>query len=197
MSSQSYDNYAEFDTLPLKYRPRQLYDQGQGIEQINPYNTTIVDIGKESLFLSKENPGDFDSIRQLTLNNLAIDSPLSKLYYSDKNVQRIQRMIKEAVYARSYGKYKLVVDQDIKDVLVVMTGIYKENAIFVPGQIVRQVKYLNKKVIEEIVPSILVNVGFQQKYLHDISNPIGVIPLPINSNNTGRKTLPSITTLWR
>jgi len=189
--------YAEFDTLPLKFKPRQLYDQGQGIEHITPTNTTIWNINRGDLFLSKENPKNFDIIRQTALNGLSVDSPLSKLYYSDDNVKRLQKMIKNEVYKRSNGKYKLVVDQDVKDLLIVMSGIYKENAVYIPNQTVRQIKYLNKKVIEEILPGILINIGFQQKYLHDISNPIDVIPLPVNSNNTGRKTLPSITTLWR
>jgi len=188
---------AAFDTVPLKYKPRQVYDNGDGIEHINPNNVTIFGMGRSSLFLSKENPNNFDKIQQTALNNLEVDSPMSKMYYSDKNVQRIQAMIKQAVYEKSGGKYKLVVDQDVKDVLIAMSGVYKENAVYIPGQIVRQIKYLNKRVIEEIVPGILVNIGFQQKYLHDINNPIDVIPLPVNSNNTGRKTLPSITSLWR
>ena len=193
----NYTNYAEFDDIPLNYKPKQLYDQGQGVEHMNPNNTTIFDIARSSLFLSKENPKNFDAIRQRALTNLSIDSPLSKLFYSDTNVRRIQNMIKKEVYNRSNGKYKLVVDQNVKDIIIVMSGIYKENAVYVPNQIVRQVKYLNKKVVEEVIPGILINIGFQQKYLHDISNPIGVIPLPMNSNNTGRKTLPSITTTWR
>jgi hypothetical protein len=188
---------APFDTIPLKYKPKQLYDMGDGIEHLNPNNVTIFDMGRSSLFLSKENPRNFDAINQIALDNLQIDSPLSKLFYSDKNVKRIQEMIKKEVYIRSKGQYRLQVDQEVKDVLIAMSGIYKENAVYIPNQNIRQVKYLNSKVIEEIVPGILVNIGFQQKYLHDINNPIGVLPLPMNSNNTGRKTLPSITTIWR
>lgn len=193
----NYQPYANFDTVPLEFRKRDLYDKGNGIPQLSEKNMTIFDLSKNALFLKKDNPINHDLIMQTALINLMVDSPLSKLYYSDENIKRVQNMIKREIYLKTCGKYKMIVDQDVKNIIIAMSGIYKEHATYKPGEIVRQVKMLNQKVVEEVVPGMLVKIRFQQKYLKDISEPIDPIPLPVNVNNGGRNNLPSITTLWR
>lgn len=195
----NYNNYAPFDNIPYKYKPSssQHQDEGQGILPLNVNDMTLLELSKSAIFLKKDNPKNFDVIRQKALNNLIVDSPLSNLFYSDVNIKRIQKKIRLEVFARTNGQYRMDVDQDLKSLINVMSGIYKENARFIPNQIVRQVKMLNSKVVSEVVPSMIVNMKFHQKYLRDISEPINPIPLPVNVNNAGRNSLPSVTTVWR
>ena len=60
--------------------------------------------------------------------------------------------------------------------------------------IVRQVKKLNKLVVNETVPSIITNIKSYYGYLDDINKPRELIRRPINVNNKGSKVLPSVTT---
>jgi len=193
----NYQPYADFDNIPLQYKKRSPYDIGQGINQLGVKTMTISDLSRNALFLKKDNPVNNDLIIKTALTNLQVDSPLSKIFYSDKNIKRLQNMIKNEIYIRSKGKYKMVVDQDQRQLLIVMSGIYKENAVYMPGKIVHQVKKLNNLVIDEVIPGMLLRINFDQKYLKDISEPINPIALPVNVSNAGRNALPSITTVWR
>jgi hypothetical protein len=46
------------------------------------------------------------------------------------------------------------------------------------------------------MPDIMTNVKQAYGYLQDISQPLKPIVRPLNVSNAGRKTLPSMTTVW-
>ena len=125
--------------------------------------------------------------------------PVTDLFFSNENVKRIQRMIKQEVYNRTRGKYKLEQDQAEADLLVSMKAVlFDENvgSSFLPTKIKRQVKKLNIGVVQYIVPEMISNIEQYYGYLKDINKPIEPMLRPTNVNNAGRKTLPSITTVW-
>ena len=105
-------------------------------------------------------------------------------------------MIKQAVFEKTRGEFKLDVDQDQKELFIVMRAIYIEHSRNLPGQIVRQVKRLNAKVIEEIVPSMITEIRQYYGYLKDINKPIEPIMRPMNVSNAGRLILPSTSRIW-
>jgi hypothetical protein len=121
---------------------------------------------------------------------------MSKIFFSDKNIQRLQKKIKREVYKRTNGKYKLDIDQEERDLLIVMRAIYLEFGRFIPGEIVRQIKRLNNKVIDQIIPSMLTEIRQYYGYLDDINEPIKPMLRPLNVNNAGRRMLPSVTTTF-
>jgi len=90
-----------------------------------------------------------------------------------------------------------MVDQDEKDIYIAMRATYLEFGTFELSKIKHQVKLLNNKVIETIIPGMLSEVEQYYGYLREINNPIKPIDLPINASSGGRKTLPSFTTIWR
>lgn len=92
------------------------------------------------------------------LKGIQCESELSKLFFSDQNFKRLQRMIKEEVFKRSNGEFKLDLDQEQRDLFIAMNAIYKDFGRFLPNQVVRQVKQLNKKVIDEVVPGMLTEI---------------------------------------
>mgnify|MGYP003387709698 CR=1 FL=1 len=99
---------------------------------------------------------------------------------------------KEAVLKDSKGKFKLVANQDEKQLLLAMRDIYKSKARNLPDQIVRQVKCLNKLTVEYVIPSMITNIKQYYSYKLDVENPRRrLLPLPENVNNAGRKTLPA------
>jgi predicted restriction endonuclease len=122
---------------------------------------------------------------------------VSLLYFSDNNMQRVQQQIKREIFRLSNESFKLEVNQDPQDLLIAMRYIFLEHSKNLPTHTVRQVKILNRQLLDYIVPDIMTNIKQHYKYLKDISEPIKPMDQPLNVNNKGRRTLPSITTLWR
>jgi hypothetical protein len=133
----------------------------------------------------------------VALNGMQIyNSPVSKLYFSKENTARIQKMIKKDVYNRTEGAYVLETDQDSNDLLVAMRAVYLEHADHLLTHFVKQVKKLNMRTIEYIVPDIVTNIKQHYGYLKEINSPLQMIPRPLNVHKAGRKTLPSVTTIF-
>ena len=146
--------------------------------------------------LDNKNKPTYETKQQLLTKGELCDDELSKIYFSDENVLRIQKMIKQEVFIKTKGKYKLEDDQDESDLLVVMKSIFFEYAKHLPFKLVHQVKALNKKTMEAIIPDIITNIKQSYDYLKEINEPLKPIDRPVNVNNAGRKTLPSLTTVY-
>lgn len=125
------------------------------------------------------------------------NSPVSLLYFSEDNMKRIQKQIKREVFRLSNGSFRLDANQDEQDLLIAMRYIYFEKAQNLPTHVVRQVKILNRHLLNYIVPDIMTNIKQHYNYLKEINEPFKPPEQPLNVNNKGRRTLPSVTTLWR
>jgi hypothetical protein len=124
------------------------------------------------------------------------NTPVSILFFSAENINRIQRKIRSSIYNLSNGKFKLDVEQDQQDLILVMRAVYLDYGKNLDSHVVAQVKLLNQKLLETIMPDIMTNVKQAYGYLQDISQPLKPIVRPLNVSNAGRKTLPSMTTVW-
>lgn len=124
--------------------------------------------------------------------------PVTLLFFSPENMRRVQKMLRRAVYIKTNGKYKLEVDQAEADLLISMRAVLFDmnGARFLPFKIKRQVKELNKKTVNYILPDMISEMKQAYAYLKEINEPIKPIMRPLNVNNAGRRTLPSITTVW-
>ena len=121
---------------------------------------------------------------------------ISKIYFSEENMNRIQKAIKEAIFYKSKGKFRLDEDQDESDLLVTMRAVFIEHSRFLPNKIIRQVKELNRLTVEYIIPDMITQIKQTYSYIKEINEPIKPIPRPIAINNAGRKTLPSLTSTY-
>ena len=119
-----------------------------------------------------------------------------RLFFSEDNLKRIQKKLRREIYKRSYGKFKLNVDQDVKKLIISMRAVMLLHAKFLPKKIIRQVKRLNEETVQYIAPYMMVNLKQQYSYIQDITNPIQPLPDPINVNQSGRNQLRSVTALW-
>ena len=121
---------------------------------------------------------------------------LLRVYYSESNLKRIQNMLRREIYNRSYGKFKMKVDQNVTHLLIAMRAVVELYAKFLPTQIKRQVKRLNDETVQyiagDLMPNLMQDYGFQQ----DITNPTQPLPDPINVNQAGRHQLRSVTSVW-
>ena len=136
------------------------------------------------------------SIQKSLLQGTYTPTPLGELFFSPSNIDRIQKMIKKEIFIRTKGKYKLDVEQDESDLLVVMRAVYITDSYNDPYRIVHQVKELNKKVLERIIPDMITMIKQDDEYLKVIDRPIDPIPLPVNVSRAGRLSLPSVTTTF-
>ncbi len=136
--------------------------------------------------------GDFIKICSSDKN---IDE-VGKIFFSEENLKRIQKMLKREIYNKTKGVFRLDDDQDESDLIVAMRAVYYEHAKFLPYKIVKQVKDLNRKLLEYITPDVITEIKQSYGYIQEINQPIKPIARPINVNNAGRRTLPGLTTAW-
>lgn len=132
------------------------------------------------------------ALRSVGMNNTS----LSDMFFSKENVDRIQKKIKSAVKTMSNGKFRMDVDQDELELNLAMRAVFLDYGKNLPNHLVRQVKVLNQQVLDYIMPEVMTNVNQYYGYLKDISQPYKTLPRPMNVNNAGTKTLPSMTSRW-
>lgn len=191
-------NFAPYDDTPPYYQRTKeaYYDEGQGVPQMNEYNMTIQDIHRTPFLFLQNHHQNFPKKAQTALKGIQSQSELSKRYFSSRNIRKIQKMLKNEVFVRTKGKYRLDVNQDEQKVFIVMRAVYMEHGRFMPNNIKEQLRELNKRVIKEVTPDIITNIKQYYHYLQEINGPIKPIDRPVNVNNAGRKTLPSISTTF-
>lgn len=191
-------SYASFDSKPPYWNKTSepFYDKGQGIPKMNKNNITEQDVYRTPFLFTQEHQKDYKSRVQTAIRHTEPESELNKLFFSTKNMDRIQKQIKQEIHKQTKGKYRLDVDQEERDLLINMRAVYMEYGRFLPGETVRQVKKLNNKVVEQVVPSMLTEIKQYYGYLNEINGPLKPIARPMNVSSAGRRTLPSITTAW-
>jgi hypothetical protein len=122
--------------------------------------------------------------------------PVGEVFFSEQNIKRIQKMIREEVYKQTRHQYILEEDQDTADLLIAMRAVYQSDGKFIKDHVVSQVKVLNKKLISYIIPDMITEMKQHYGYIKDINEPLKPIDRPMNVSNAGRRGLPSITTTW-
>ena len=194
----NYKSFAEYTNKPpynIK-KGEAYYDRGQGVPKINSTNMTIQDIFRTPFLFTQVHRKDYPNMARTALKGIQIESELSKMFFSDKNIKRVQKMIKKAIYKKTKGMFRLDTDQDPSDLFIAMRAVYMEYGRYLKGQTVRQTKRLNRKVVTEIVPGMITEIRQYYGYLKEINKPLTPIPRPINVSNAGRRTLPSVTKTW-
>lgn len=145
---------------------------------------------------SQNNWATENSIQKSLLKGLYQPTPIGELFFSQENINRIQKMIKYELFVRTNGKYKLEIEQNESDLLVVMRDIYITCSKNMPYKVIHQVKELNHRTIEKILPDMITMVKQDDEYIKQLDKPINPIPLPICVNSKGRTSLPSVTTTF-
>jgi hypothetical protein len=166
-------------------------DENKDIKNYNKY-TDIDNVNSNE----KNNWATENSIQKSLLKSVYTPTPLGEVFFSPDNINRLQNKIKKSVFIETKGKYKLQIDQNESDLLIVMRAVYIQDSYNAPYRIIHQVKELNEKVINRILPDMISNIKQNEEYLNVIDKPMDPIPLPVNVNRAGRLSLPSVTTIW-
>jgi len=118
------------------------------------------------------------------ISNIVVPNALSRTYFSNDNVERIQRQIVNEVFKQSQ---KQIGKQSYQELQIVMKSMYLQYGRNLPTEIESQVLVLNKYVVDECVRIIIPNVLQYNKYLEDITSPIPVMERSQNVSNKGYK----------
>lgn len=142
------------------------------------------------------NNKDYDRARAATQSFFEIND-ITRIFFSNKNMQRIQKKIRDEVCRITKGQYVLECDQDESDLTIIMRGVYFDKGKNLPDNPIRQVKILNQQTVDYLVPDLISNIKQYFGYIRDINQPLQPFPWPQNVNNSGRRTVASPTTVWR
>lgn len=115
-------------------------------------------------------------------------NPISDIYFCTSNVNVLQDGIRYKVWKETGERY-VIGKQSDQELRIVMRSIYYQYAKHLPNDVVGQVRDLNAKVIEWVVPEILSNLRQYEKYRQDASQ----LPMPMERGplltQKGTKTL--------
>lgn len=150
---------------------------------------------------SQDHRGYSDKDYQIGMKNVFgrgeySQEPVGKVFFSAQNIKRIQKMIKNEVYTQTNHQFILEENQDTSDLLIAMRAIYKMYCKFINSNIIHQVKILNKKLVSYVVPDMITEIKQYYGYIKEINEPLKPIDRPMNVSNAGRRTLPSVTSMW-
>jgi hypothetical protein len=139
--------------------------------------------------------------------NLYGETLLTYLFFSQENVDNIQKLLRMLVY-KEMGK--IIDNQSPTDLLIVMRSMFlsysnhpeliepemteeKKNKLLVQYQ--NEVARLNELVVNYTVPQICSQLQQYLQYLEDASSPVRPMDKPVSTNVAGTKTYRSITSV--
>jgi len=200
--TNSYSNYNNINPSPF-YRDNNVtnysYVPGSSNRNNDSKNADFTNNNYESfykMYQQPKNEENYDKARYAT-KSLFEKNHITIVFFSDENIKRIQRKIKEEIFIKTKGQYTLDEDQDESDLMIAMRAVYLDKCKNLPGETIRQVKLLNKQTVDYILPDMITNIKQYFGYIKDINQPLIPMMRPMNVNNAGRKLLPSMTTTWR
>ncbi len=113
-------------------------------------------------------------------------SLLDYLFFSNRNIKIIQNMIRKTVF--DISKY-IIDNQSENELLVIIRSIFYLNLQVEFKNVTENIKFLNKKVVDHSVPTILSNMKQYLIYLKDVQRVSDPIKRPNQESIKGVKQL--------
>jgi len=148
-----------------------------------------IDIMKNNMvshpfFIEKDNNYAFNKHAVTSIYEF---NELQEKYFSDKNINLLQSKIKNRVYKQSKNNY-VIAAQDIKILKIIMKSIYLQYAKNLDKNIKKQVKVLNKLVLNYSANNIISNIELYLTYKKSVSYTPIPLELPKYISTSGSKT---------
>ncbi len=113
---------------------------------------------------------------------------LSNAFFSRANIAGLQSSIKQQIRQR----IGYAISDQSEDVLVqVMVKVYEWYSLLSDDNIQAQVRSLNKKVLDVVLPDIAVNIKQEVYYNKMMSGDTPPLPLPEITSQKGTQTVPT------
>jgi hypothetical protein len=127
-------------------------------------------------------------VKNLIKTNINEESKLEELFFSDENLDLINKQVILTVWKRTDKQYRIPFQSNDK-LLIVMRYVFVEYAKNLPFNIKGQIKELNCIVVGNTLPSIITNIEQYLGYLRDIEKRGELPELP--KSTTMNRTLPT------
>jgi len=115
-------------------------------------------------------------------------TPLNTVYFSEANVENLQREIAAAVLMMSGSKRYVIGPQSVADLKTVMRSYYLQYAQNDPLRVSEELQLLNNRVIGWCSNNILVEIEAYKYYRKDIQDFPAPIERPVMTNIYGTRT---------
>jgi hypothetical protein len=115
-------------------------------------------------------------------------NPVSDVFFSKANIDYLQKRIQQIVYERSNGEYQIGRQSDT-ELEIIMRSIYLQFSVNRPDDIRAQIQDLDRRVLDESIPSIMTGVQQYIQYTKDINQMYKPIDMPRSENSKGNKSL--------
>ena len=137
---------------------------------------------------------------QNSLNYNQEETPLSVIYFSKNNLDKIQQEIKlrvyqitkednDPLYIKSNNNNGIQLGrQDDTELQIIMRSIYLQFAKNMNSDINQQVRDLNELVIKECIPTIITNIKQHLLYIKDIQQYPLPMDMSVNTSSKGDNT---------
>lgn len=113
-------------------------------------------------------------------------TPLSKAFFSEKNVNHVQDLIRYSVYKKTD---RVISRQSAIDLHILMTSIHEEYSSNACDNLEEDIKGLNEKVVDISVKIIVTNLKQYLTFLVDKSSFPTPLDRPSNESIKGRNSL--------
>lgn len=123
---------------------------------------------------------------QATLMKDVDITPVSELFFSQKNVDLLHQGMRYLVYKHSGCKH-VISKQSDTELQIIMLGIYKEYAKNNIVQVVRQVRDLNALVLDFAVPRILREIDMHLTFSDEVFRNTLPMDRPQSVSTAGTK----------
>jgi hypothetical protein len=139
-------------------------------------NGRVVNLSQEkkSDYILFQESKDNNTFLDDSLHGIQIQSILSRAYFSEENVERIQNIIRHTVYLKSGNKYIIGRQSDI-ELRIIMRAIYLQYAKNLDYGIKEQIEDLDKHILEYSIRDIMHEVNQYYDYI----NHVETLPIPI------------------
>lgn len=153
------------------------------------------DIMKTPFLMFQSHRDDYYDMSRESLRGITEESIVSKLFFSPKNVDIVQKRIITEVFRRTNGAY-LIEKQNEEDLQVIMRSMYIQHVRNKYGHLKEQIEELNNIVVDDIVPNVISEINAYIGYLERAFAPRQILDHPQNVSIIGTKTIPSVTRTW-
>lgn len=135
-------------------------------------------VGVPAFALFQQNNKDIN-YKDVALEGILTKSPLSCAFFSIENIENLQNAIRHGVYKESNGEY-IIGKQSQEELQIIMRSVFLQHSKNLPFNIKGQIYNLNNIVINDCIPTILINVRQYKGYIKDASSI--AVPLARSAN---------------
>ena len=146
---------------------------------MNSSNTNgRVNIMNNAVFMLSDNipVNDNSNFREALTGNWS-NTPLSNIFFSNKNINILKNGIRYGVYEKSNNQF-IIDKQNTDELKIIMRSTYLQNSKNLPTNITEQILNLNKKVLDYSIDQVYKEAESYMKFKNDVSTLALPIELP-------------------